>query len=225
MLSRAIYDSAIWTHNPHVLKLFIYLIGEARFKKDPKKYSGFMQQRGEVITSLRDIAEDNEYLERNKLCKWSRQRVGRMINTLEDEGYVKVLADTYGTHLSIVNYDTYQNPNTYKADRCGTGAEQVRTSSGPEVGTTNKGNKGNKGNNGNKEPIYRKVQHLELSLSDHKKLVDLFGTVAVDDILDDMENWRDLKKKKSAYLTARKWLKNNQSQQPPQDRVLPSTPQ
>ena len=116
ILSREIFSSAIWLDNPHVLKLFIYLIGDARYKKEPKKYPKFQVKRGEVLTSLHILSEANEYIERGTLKKWSRAKVSRMLKVLEEQKYIKVLADTYGTHVSICNYNIYQDPSTYKAN-------------------------------------------------------------------------------------------------------------
>jgi len=31
-----------------------------------------------------------------------------MLKELEDNDFIKILADTYGTHIKIVNYDDYQ---------------------------------------------------------------------------------------------------------------------
>ena len=135
LISRSIYDSAIWRDDPHVLKLFIYLIGEARFNKDPKKYPNFEIKRGECLTSLKTIVDDNEYMSNGVVKKWNRTKVHRMLDKLESQGYIKKLCDTYGTHLSICNYDTYQNPSLYICNSgetvvkqwCNTGETQVKT--------------------------------------------------------------------------------------------------
>jgi hypothetical protein len=57
--------------------------------------------------------------------------------------------------------------------------------------------------------VYRKIQHLELTLDDFNKLNALYTNSEIDSVLDDMENWAKLKTKKSAYLTANNWLKKN----------------
>ena len=124
LTSRSIYDSAIWRENPHVLKLFFYLIGNARFKVEPYKYPSFEVKRGEVLANLAEIADDNQYMESGAVKKWSRQKVSRMLHKLQDGGYIKILSDTYGTHISVTNYNTYQDPKSYRADGVGTGMEQ-----------------------------------------------------------------------------------------------------
>ena len=128
LLARKIYDSAIWTDDPHILKLFIYLCGKARHQTKPKEFNGFNIKRGELITSLSIISEDNPYLKRGRVQFWSRQRVSRMLGKLNEYEYINILPDTYGTHIKVSNYESYQSPESYRADTSGTPAEQVRTS-------------------------------------------------------------------------------------------------
>ena len=112
ILTRKIFESSIWRDDPHTLKLFIYLIGQARHSKIPKKYSGFEIKRGELVTSLSLIADNNEFFNRGRLGKWSRAKVSRMLSTLKEQGYIMILADTYGTHIKVCNYETYQSHDT-----------------------------------------------------------------------------------------------------------------
>ena len=130
IITRNLFTSAIWNDNPHILKLFIYFIGIARRSEIPKKYPGFTIRQGELVTSLNEIANNNEYLERKILRKWSKQKVARMIKHLIENDYIEALTDTYGTHIKVLNYWKYQNPKTYLPDTCGTGAEQVRNRCG-----------------------------------------------------------------------------------------------
>lgn len=147
ILTRKIFDSAIWRDEPHILKLFIYLIGNARHSKTPKKYIGFNINRGELVTSLSIIADDNEYMNHGVLQKWSRAKVSRMLQVLKEQDYIKILSDTYGTHISICNYDTYQNPETYKSDATETEVKRVCNGSETEVSINNNDNNDNNENN------------------------------------------------------------------------------
>jgi len=157
LISRQIFESSIWTNNPHVLKLFIYLLGMARHKYIPKKYPNFEINRVELVTSLSIISDDNEYMEKGKLRKWSRQKVSRMLQTLIDGEYITLLADTYGTHIKIVNYDTYQNPSLYRTDSNGTGLDSIWNGSGQQLGTNNNDNNDN---NEKKEIPTHNIQKL-----------------------------------------------------------------
>lgn len=144
LIARKIFESSVWFDNPHVLKMFIWFIGKARHKKNPKKYPHCTIQRGELVTSLSEISENNEWMEQKAVRKWSRQKVSRMIKTLEDQGLIKVIADTYGTHIKVCNYDIYQDWDRYKADNHGTTPDNHGTTPGIN-------NDGNDGNDGNKK--------------------------------------------------------------------------
>lgn len=131
LITRKLFDSPIWRGNPHILKLFIYLIGRARFLEEPKRFQGFDLKRGELLTSLSEIADDNEYLVQGRyIKKWSRQKVSRMLTHLQNNEYIDLLSDTYGTHISIRNYDQYQLQKNYKR----TPVEHQRDTSGTPVG-------------------------------------------------------------------------------------------
>jgi hypothetical protein len=127
ILSRNIFDSAIWRDDPHILKLFVYLLGNARHAKKPKKYPKVTIKRGEIVRSLSQIADDNEYTHNNSVKRWSRGKVSSMLKSLEKQGYIKIASDTYGTHLSICNYDVYQTPVNYTSDSSKTACEQLST--------------------------------------------------------------------------------------------------
>ncbi len=144
IVTRKLFKSAIWRDNPHVLKLFLYLIGMARYRKKPKKFPGFEVRRGELVTSLAIIADDNEYMERRIIKKWSRAKVSRMLDCLQKEDYIKILPDTYGTHIRVLNYDTYQKRETYLANSSETQVKRVCNASETQVRTYNKDNKDNK---------------------------------------------------------------------------------
>lgn len=116
LLARMIFDSPIWRDDPHVLKLFIYLVGKARYKTDPLKYPGFEVKHGEWVTSLSKISEDNEYTENGTIKIWSRMKISRMLDILQDQGYIEKLCDTYGTHVTVCNYSLYQDLNNYRCD-------------------------------------------------------------------------------------------------------------
>jgi hypothetical protein len=119
------------------------LIGQARYDDNPKRYSGFEIKRGELVTSLSNISEDNQHREGKAIKKWSRSKISRMLKRLEDEKYISILADTYGTHINICNYEIYQDFKTYKADSYESKMKRQRNDVETKVKTTNKDNKDN----------------------------------------------------------------------------------
>ena len=125
LVSRFIFDSAIWSNDPHRLKLFIWLIGNARHSETPKQYPGVTVKQGELLTSYSNIIDANEYLENNKVKRWSPARVSRMMHNLEDNGYITMARDTYGTHVIVCNYKIYQDKKHYARNTCETPAKQL----------------------------------------------------------------------------------------------------
>tara|TARA_R100000654_G_scaffold75059_1_gene111081 strand:- start:2036 stop:2611 length:576 start_codon:yes stop_codon:yes gene_type:complete len=59
------------------------------------------------------------------------------------------------------------------------------------------------------ERIYRKFSHLQINLGDYEKLVNKYNKQQVNDILDQIENYKGNTKYKNLYLTAKNWLKRD----------------
>ena len=67
--------------------------------------------------------------------------------------------------------------------------------------------------------IYRKIQHLILTVEEHEKLLEKYPAAEVEAVLDRMENYSKLKNYVSAYKTANNWLKPKESAKPEPDPV------
>jgi hypothetical protein len=57
---------------------------------------------------------------------------------------------------------------------------------------------------------YRRFAHLSISNDEVKKLLEKNTQVQIDNVLNDIENYKQNTKYKSLYLTAAKWLQKNQ---------------
>ena len=134
LLSRDLLENDLWAGSGDVLRLFIYLTISANYGKRHYTYSrGAVEvtvKKGEFLRSLRKIGEDCAYTGNNKLITWSTSRVSGMLKQLEDDGRIEVLSNSaLGTHLKIVNYESYQDFSSYKRRELRTDAEQMQNKS------------------------------------------------------------------------------------------------
>jgi hypothetical protein len=134
LLSRDLLENDLWAGSGDVLRLFIYLTISANYGKRQYTYSrGAVEvtvKKGEFLRSLRNIGEDCAYTGNNKLITWSTSRVSGMLKQLEDDGRIEVLSNSaLGTHLKIVNYESYQDFSSYKRRELRTDAEQMQNKS------------------------------------------------------------------------------------------------
>ena len=156
----------------------------------------FFYKRGvKVDVKIGQVGYDIESL--SKRWQWSRGKVERFIKHLENEQQVVRQKSNVTTLISIVKYKEYQsdgNANS-KASSKADGQQTVKQTD------TNKNVK-----NENNENTYRKFAHLSLSISEFEKLEAEYDKRTIDMVLDSIENYKDNKKYKSLYLTAKKWL-------------------
>jgi hypothetical protein len=64
--------------------------------------------------------------------------------------------------------------------------------------------------NVNVKDIYRSFAHLSISEDEVKKLLDKHTITQINNVLNDIENYKQNTKYKSLYLTAVKWLQKNE---------------
>jgi len=62
--------------------------------------------------------------------------------------------------------------------------------------------------------IYRKFNHLSLSIDEFNKLEEKYNKEDIDSVLDSIENYKLNKNYTSLYFTANKWLKKDHKQKP-----------
>lgn len=52
LVPRGINNAEIWRENPHVLKLYLFLMGKARHSNYPKRYGDIEVGRGELCSPV-----------------------------------------------------------------------------------------------------------------------------------------------------------------------------
>ena len=131
---RQIFESDIWLR-PVELRLFIYLIGNARHSKQPNtkyKNKGIVIKRGQYLRSYRKLQKDLEYLENNGVRKHSLSRLKTAIDRLEKQDRIKTEKTEFGTLFTVVNYCNYQgsqNKSNQPRTHSEQGENRVRTHS------------------------------------------------------------------------------------------------
>ena len=124
-IDRKIFDSDIWLQ-PVELRLFIYLIGQARYSEEPcNKYKnkGVVIKRGQFLRSYRKLRDDLEYMENNSIKSYSLSRIKTAIDNLTEQGRIKTKKTQLGTLFTICNYATYQG--RYKNNKGGQNGEKT----------------------------------------------------------------------------------------------------
>ena len=152
ILSRDLFDSSLWQLPPDHFRVAVYLLSKARHKNTPHKFpDGTTVCRGELVTSMLLIAENCSYHENRMMREMSRQKASRIVKTLENIGFLTHNSDKVGTHITICNYETYQNPTTYNLDSSVTAVTNPQPTLNQPPTTNKKGNNVKKGNNEKKK--------------------------------------------------------------------------
>ena len=173
-----------WFEDKNTFIVFITLLLMANHKE--KKYKGIVVKIGTIVTG-RDILA--------RQTKLSVQQIRTALNKLKLTNEITIETSSQGTVIEIVNYKKYQlTTNEITIEQ---------PINNHQTTTNNNVNKDNKN-------IYRHFGHLFITESEVKKLLEIYSISQVDNILNDIENYKGNTKYKSLYLTAIKWLQKNQ---------------
>jgi hypothetical protein len=128
-IARKIFHSNIWDRDPLYLKIWIWIIGRASYFDHEKK--GKFYERGEFVTTYGEISKANAYIKNKSRIFPTLKQVRIILKWLENKGMISVKplksepfptgADTtagtrayVGLKITVINYDTYQNLESYK---------------------------------------------------------------------------------------------------------------
>jgi len=173
-----------WFEDKNTFIVFITLLLMANHKE--KKYKGIVVKVGTIVTG-RDILA--------RQTKLTVQQIRTALSKLKLTNEITIETSPQGTVIEIVNYKKYQlTTNEITVEQ---------PINNHQTTTNNNVNKDNKN-------IYRSFGHLFIYKSEVKKLLETYNISQVENILNDIENYKGNTKYKSLYLTAIKWLQKNQ---------------
>jgi len=173
-----------WFSDTNTFRVFLQLLLKANHKE--KKYRGMVLKVGTIITSREILALET---------RLSVQQIRTALDKLKSTNEITIKTSSQGTIIEVVNYGKYQLVTNEVTNKQPINNQQI---------TTNKNEKNNK------ENIYREFQHLFITEDEIKKLLEKNTINQIDNILNDIENYKGNTKYKSLYLTAVKWLQKNQ---------------
>lgn len=175
LISRSIIESEIWRKPPLYLKVWIWLLINAQFKK----YKDL--DRGELVTSIEEIRQACAYYSGYRkevptkkqiysILEWLRNPHGRDNGRDAGGSMVVTTAVTEGICVNICNFNKYQAPQNYGGDSGG--------NAGRDTGGTTDGNptllkkKEKKENNNNNNNIPPSVEEVRAYCQSRKNNVD-----------------------------------------------------
>ena len=173
-----------WFEDKNTFIVFITLLLMANHKE--KKYKGIVIKVGTIVTG-RDVLA--------KQTKLSVQQIRTALSKLKLTNEITIETSSQGTVIQIVNYKKYQLLTNEITE------EQPMINQ--QLTTNNNVKKENKN-------IYRSFGHLFITEEEVKKLLENYNINSIDNILNDIENYKGNSKYKSLYLTAVKWLQKNE---------------
>jgi len=143
-------------------------------------------KRGQFLTSEVKLAER---------WNWSRGKVRRYLQYLEDEKMLIKNSTTAYTTLTIVKYEDYQSGGTTSS----TTKSQPKANEKPQLNKEERKKK--------EKDIYIKCQHMSMTKEDYDKLSEKFGEQNVKDKIEFAENYKKLSNYVNLYATLNNWLK------------------
>lgn len=161
--ARQIKDSWVAHASPVVREVWDYLLREANHKDI--KYGGYTVKRGQLFRTYRQIIKDLSWTVGFRSQYYHESSMKRTMNGLMKEGMIELMSEPWGTLITIVNYDYFQNQNNYARPTERTSDEPLSDRSSNQVRTTNNKNENNE-NKENKHICANEVQFAQMSEED-----------------------------------------------------------
>jgi hypothetical protein len=197
---------------------FIYIMGKLGYTWYPKDWGNSesvfelsLSERG-LYRELIDLAMLNDNKTEYKPDIWSR----KFASTLEEINQIIKRLSEIGL-IEIKDNILFISSCEKRLVFVRTGREGGKKSKPINKGISKGISKGiNKGISNQRErerereinkDVYLSFDHLSITVDEYQKLISVYTQQQVNDIFDDIRNYKNNKSYKSLYLTAKKWLK------------------
>lgn len=153
IIDREIFGSDIWEKPTYYLKVWIWIIGKANWKKAEKGGNTF--NRGEFKTDYREIIEANKWKIGWRTEKLKRDDIFSVLDFLRKTQRILTHKTTRGLWIKVLNYDYFQSFTKYE------GNTERPTKATAEQQTANR-DKRNNNETKMKEDVFSSFNKLEL---------------------------------------------------------------
>lgn len=123
LLSAGIIDSPIFRGPADMFRLWVLLLCKAHRRQEPFRLMGGKEiHRGELVTSMADLQggllrEGTPQAGESGAVSLSRQTIQRYLDAMAKDSMIERKSTRKGTWIKILNFDTYQSFDTYRASR------------------------------------------------------------------------------------------------------------
>ena len=134
--------------------------------------------------------------------KWGKSKIRSFLLLLEVDKMILKKSDSKKTTFFILNYEKFQGMETTYRLR------PDRRQTADKLPSDTNNNDNNSNNEKNTETIYKSFLHLSISKSEFETLLsEGFKKSEIDEILDEIQNYKKNKNYSSLLITARSWMK------------------
>lgn len=109
LLARQMMESDFFKFTPCCREVYLWLLLSVNFV-DGKRF-----KRGQMFTSIGKIREELAWYVGFRKHQYSDNQIRTALNNLVNHDMIHTAKTTRGLHVTVCNYDTYQNPDNYDA--------------------------------------------------------------------------------------------------------------